>query len=235
MPYILRGGDDPAEGDHDVTITACGVRHEIDVTVNRLTQKPALGQATAAQPTTGTSIRLAWPNNTCFPEDDEDSDDPARVAACSNSIKYPHLSSSLLLHGARWRFAELAQDYAAMNPHMNIQVTWLGGHLEHWRPATPKWKKWCSNNGTGAHWYTAERFRSLVAGLIAHDRTLEADRTLSEFIGDFDGLHHRRSHKEILESLGVESRRLSGLAKGDDLDNAKVDRLLNLMQESVAR
>jgi hypothetical protein len=99
--------------------------------------------------------------------------------------------------------------------------------------SNPKWKKWLPSCPTSAHWYTSERFERLVAGYIGDNETKDSDRTVREFIAEFDGLAGSAKQKVVLEATGLARMNLSSLRNGDGLDGAKLAALLNTMKTNT--
>ena len=197
MPFVLGGTAGR------VDITAHGVRHEIDIKVDRIKQEPKiehLQHDDRGVVKRGTCVKVYWPD-----------------------------SSSSILHAAKQRFLQIADAFTFLNPHLSLTVDWFG----EWRvmkATTLAWPKWLPSNPTCSHWYTTERLERLIAGYISHDEAKGRDRTVREFVGEFAGLTGTAKQKAVLTATGLTRMNLSSLRKGDGLDAALVGVLLKAMQ-----
>src|SRR5207253_5756865 len=141
-----------------VDITAHGVRHEINVKVDRIKQEPRIEhqQHKGRFVTSGTCIMVRWPD-----------------------------SSSSILHAARQRLLQIADDFTFLNPHLSLTVDWFG-ERRIIAATMPTWRKWLPSNPTSAHWYPS--LERIIAGYISDDETRSRDRTVREVLAEFDGL-----------------------------------------------
>src|SRR5262249_34393103 len=143
-----------------VTVASRGVRHEITVRVDAIRQEPVIDhqQANDRSVKSGTSVRLHWPDSACS-----------------------------ILTSAKARFLQIAADYTFLNPHLTLSVNWLNERTKT-NATDPKWKKWLPSYPTSPHWYTSERFERLASAYLALDADSPRERTIREFIAEFDGL-----------------------------------------------
>ena len=79
-------------------------------------------------------------------------------------------------------------------------------------------------------WYDPERFARLMAAYIAHDRDSGRERTVREFVAEFDGLTGTAKQTKVLDATGLSCADLSSLVAGDEIDAAAAGRLLAAMK-----
>jgi DNA topoisomerase VI subunit B len=99
-----------------------------------------------------------------------------------------------------------------------------------WPAVDPSWQKWLPSRPTCIHWYDRERFGRLVAGYISYDRDRAQDRTVRQFIAEFDGLTGSAKQKLVLEATGLTRTNLSQLALEDRLNDKLLEQLLDAMK-----
>jgi DNA topoisomerase VI subunit B len=185
-----------------VEIEALGSRHLIDMTVDRIRQEPVIGHKFESIPEkTGTLVRVEWPDLACSIGED-----------------------------TRSRFLQIAEDFAWINPHLEITVDWFGEAVTV-KPTDRSWAKWKPSDPTSPHWYSAENLERLIAGYIAHDQDNGRERTVREFVSEFRGLSGTAKQKQVLDATGLARESLSCMVTGSGLDRGKVDRLLATMKE----
>jgi DNA topoisomerase VI subunit B len=154
-----------------VQISSQGLCHSIAVRIDQLRQEPAIdGKSSGCNVRTGTSVRLCWPD-----------------------------SASSILHDAKLRFLQIADDYTFLNPHLNLSVNWFGDCKEV-KATEPDWSKWLPKYPTSVHWYDNERFKRYASACISHDMDRSADRTVREFVAEFAGLTATTKQKAVLEA-----------------------------------
>jgi DNA topoisomerase VI subunit B len=134
MPFVLDGETGTVE------IEACGTRHVITCTVDRLQQKPVLQRLEeSAFVKNGTSVKVHWPDSAC-----------------------------LILQEARPRILQMALGFAVLNPHLTISLD-LFGESHRWEALDPSWRKWKANEPTSPYWYGVDHLKRLIAAYITHD------------------------------------------------------------------
>jgi DNA topoisomerase VI subunit B len=184
MPFVL----DPSIG-QVATIKAKGDRHTIGCTVDRIRQEPVLEHRTAvAVGTTGTSIRIHWPDS-----------------ACSNLLD------------AKARFLQIADDFTWLNPHLTLTVDWFGEQTTV-EATDRAWQKWKPFDPTSPHWYKPEHLERLIFAYIAHDQDNGRERTVREFISEFRGLSGSAKQKVVLDATGLSREPLLRLINGNGLE-----------------
>ncbi len=202
MPFVLAGG----EGGR-VDVTAHGVRHEINVAVDRIRQEPRPDRKECREDQIvkkGTRVKVWWP-----------------VLARS------------ILEAAEGRFLLIASNYAFLNPHLALTVDWFGDRRLAVRATNPAWPKWLPSWPTSIHWYNVERLGRLLAGYVGDDESKGRDRTVREFIGEFDGLTGSARKRVVLEATGMSRQTLASLRNGDGLDGHKVGLLHAAMRANT--
>jgi DNA topoisomerase VI subunit B len=181
-----------------VSIASRGVRHEIAVRVDAIRQVPVIDHhpVNDRRAKAGTSFTVHWPDSACS-----------------------------ILTGAKWRFLQIAQDFTFLNPHLTLAVDWFGEKTK--VTATDRnWKKWLPCYPTSSHWYDQERFERMACARLAHDADAGRERTVREFISDFDGMSGTAKQKAVLEQLGLHRAGLSALRNGGGLDHGRTSALL---------
>jgi hypothetical protein len=124
-------------------VVARGQRHRIEVTLDRIVQRPAIRHTKEpALVKNGTSVSVEWQNSTRL------------LTKPEAAYFYKPPTAEELLAG-----------FAAFNPHATFTLN--GVCLAR---TEEKWKKWRPDNPTSAHWYSAETLRDLIAAYIARER-----------------------------------------------------------------
>lgn len=222
MPFVLSGSEGA------LFIKSHGECRMIRTRANALTQTPEIeiGRANAhaesklrlgsesskTYNSVGTTIGMEWPK---WPFES----DPNAVGDRSDRT-------------IQDRVLELLRGYVLFNPHMTLSVDWFG-RREHYRAATPGFRKWCPNQPSSSHWYTAPLLSRLIGASIAHDQRMGKDRTISDFLTTFDGLRGTAKRKRILASTGLSRVNLSKLANERGLDESKIGTLLDAMKSET--
>lgn len=70
----------------------------------------------------------------------------------------------------------------------------------------------------------------MIGAYITHDRRNGADRLVSEFIAEFDGLTGSAKRAKVLDDTGLKRAKLSELVVDDKLDGKRIEALLGAMQ-----
>ena len=195
MPFVL-------DGQHGrVEVTAAGMRHRIDFTVDAIRQEPVITHdPRPVEVKNGTEFRVRWPDSACS-----------------------------ILDDAKDRFLQIADDYAWLNPHLHLIIDWLGVRsvIE---PTDPSWAKWRPSDPTSPHWYRPDHLQRLIAGYIAHDQDNGNARTVRELVGEFRGLSGSAKQKAVLDATGLHRQPLSALAPDNQIDTARIIDLLDAMK-----
>ena len=202
-PYVAAGERARVE------VVTGGLRHTVEVRLDRIVQAPELRHAAAPDGfvKTGTLVRLQWPGVASF------------LGGVYGEALHGVQSAETLLHG-----------YGLFNPHATFTLRRDGAPDRTWAATDPTWRKWRPDTPTSPHWYTVDRLRDLVAAYLADERRGPRGRTVREFVAEFNGLTGSAKQKAALAAAGLARARLADLATGDDVDRAKVAALLAAMQ-----
>jgi hypothetical protein len=192
-----------------VTITACGVRHDIAVSIDQLVQMP----------------RIAY------------SQTPEKVQIGTLvEVHLPGLPSKLD-ESERARFVLFAQRYAGLNSHLRLTLT-LFGESQTWEPTAEICTKWTAAQADPPAWYDLESFERLAGVMISKDKAHKTDRSLREFLRGgfagwkgFAGLSRSDALKAVTDETGLTRCSLSELLNHNGLDRTKTERLLRSLQE----
>jgi DNA topoisomerase VI subunit B len=200
-PYVASG-----EAGYVEVVTG-GMTHRIAVTLDRISQAPALRHTTTPDGFVkdGTCISLIWP-------------EIASLAPSTLPIFYK---------GA----ADLVLEYGAFNPHATLRYH-HGDRRCTIRPTMPDWEKWRPHDPTSPHWYTPDRLRTLIAAYLTHERRGGRARTVREFVAEFRGLSGTAKQKAVTTAAGLSGAYLHDLVEDDDVALLPVTRLLSAMQRA---
>ena len=191
-----------------VEVWSQGVHHTVEVTLDRIRQKPALhhDQENDRFVRNGTFVKVHWPDSPC-----SNAEGIGRIYWRGEHLDFSTYRAQ--------RFRALVQDAAAFNPHATF--TFDGVTYE---ATAPDWKKWRGNDPTSAHWYSPENLRDLIAGYIGNEP--DSRKTVREFVSEFRGLSGTAKQK----SIGRQGIYLRDLVTNGDLDMAEITALLADMQ-----
>ncbi len=206
MPFVL-------DGDHGrVDICGGGVLHEIELTVDRIQQRPAADVRRIEKD--GSFVRLHWPVIASSDDDDGYPDFTSRGLAAL------HFASS---EGLR----TLVEDFAFLNPHATLAIDYFG-QAHRWEATDPQWRKWMPSSPTCPHWYEPEHLERLLGACVTHDLQEGRERTVREFVSEFKGMSSTVRQKQALDGLGLSRSPVSALlaADGRDFDHERVALLL---------
>ncbi len=192
IPYVLNSGQSGK-----VQITGRGQQHTINVSVDRIAQRPVVDcQSTTSFVKNGSSFTVWWPDS-ASPQDDS------------------HLA----------RFLQLLDCYSLFNPHANFTFK-CGGVEEIRTRSVDSCGKWLTSEPTSPHWYTVEQLRALVAAYITSEQHGATARTVREFVSEFRGLSGTAKQKAILARVGQAGVHLHDLVKDGDIDGTIIKSLL---------
>jgi DNA topoisomerase VI subunit B len=161
-------------GRGESVIESRGVKHSVIFEVDAIRRTPKVSLETARSAVkTGTKITIQWP-----------------------------VCASIQLQETKPRFVQIVEDYATFNPHMSITLKWDGRTEVDITAADPPWPKWLPDRLTSAHWYSLERFNTLIAATIAKDQDKGRDTLVREFIANtFPGMARSASQKNVLDRI----------------------------------
>jgi DNA topoisomerase VI subunit B len=194
-----------------VTIESRGLRHTIEVSLDRIAQKPSLGYSTdESEVVKGTRIRVEWPADSACLQEDAETDD---------SYKSNYKSKLLLTTES-----ELLAAYSAFNPHAVFR---FNGSVWNKKPIKD-WRKWQPNDPISPHWYNTQTLRDLIAAHVSAEKDGGRKKTVREFVSEFRGLSSTIKQKKVTEDFS--GAYLHDLVKNGDLDMKRITHLLSIMQ-----
>jgi DNA topoisomerase VI subunit B len=185
-----------------VSISSRSLRHDISLRVDPIRQEPVIDHQKVKDRAakTGTAVTVYWPDSACS-----------------------------VLSFAKDRFLQIADDFTILNPHLTLETDCYGEGSK--TKATDRtWKKWLPSYPTSSHWYDDGAFGRLLCAQIAHDADSGRERTIREFISQFDGLTGTGKQKALLDLLGLHRLGMSALRNGAGLNHAKASSLLTAMK-----
>jgi hypothetical protein len=174
------------DGSHGlVEVTTRSLHHRIEVTLDRIAQKPLINHTASESVKNGTSVKVHWKG----------------VASCETGFQqdfYRNMDFTAAL-------TALVADYAAFNPHASFKVN---GH--DFVASDPAWKKWCSDSPTSAHWYRPADLRQLMAAYVN-----EGDRPVRDFVAEFAGLSGTQVRRAVLDEAQISGSLSDLVVDGD--------------------
>lgn len=181
-----------------VEVDALGVVHDITVRVDPVRQEPVIACAQrTGSVRTGTRLTVHWPH-----------------------------SASSLLESCRGGFYRLAEEYAWLNPHLDISLT-VGTEGYRWEPSPAAWSKWTPGDATSPHWYTPDRLAGLITAHLSHPG--HEKLTVRDFLAEFRGLAGTSKRSAVLTRAGMARTALSDFVNGH-VDQDAVTSLLDAMR-----
>jgi DNA topoisomerase VI subunit B len=155
----------------ETVIESRGIKHTVTFTIDAVQQVPIV--TTEQEPGnvhSGTSITVRWP-----------------------------VSASSKLIASEAEIVQIAENFAAFNPHLSIALSW-GDEVEVGiEAADPAWSKWLPGMPTSAHWYDIERFNRLIAATVANDQGNDRETLVREFVASFRGMARSETQKLVLD------------------------------------
>lgn len=195
-PFVANGGHGRVE------VWSRGLHHVVEVSVNRIEQRPAIDHTVEDNDfvKNGTRVKVCWPDSACLLTEGGYADfyDPPRTAQ------------------------ELVEGYAAFNPHATFRLAETT-----FEATDTEWQKWKPNDPTSPHWYNPTTLRDLIAAYVAHESG--QGRTVREFVSEFRGLSGTAKQKQVIS--GLSGVYLRDLVREGDVDMQVVERLLASMRE----
>ena len=201
-PYVADGSRGLVE------VLTGGQTHRIDVTLDRIGQKPdiKLDSKKGGFVKNGTLVRIHWSEIASLLEDQYWLDS--------------YISPDVF---------RLICDYAIFNPHALIELV-TDSEIE-FRRTNHAWHKWKPNNQTSPHWYTLEGIKSLIAAYMRNDDATGKTRTVREFVSEFAGLSGTAKQKAVTEVSGLIGAYLRDLVEDGDISTGKANSLLWAMKD----
>lgn len=195
-PFVANGGQGRVE------VWSRGLHHVVEVSVNRIEQRPAIAYTSEDSDfvKNGTFVKVCWPDSACL----------LTEGGSADSYDAPKTAR------------ELVEGYAAFNPHATFRL----GETT-FEATDTHWQKWKPSDPTSPHWYTSETLRDLIAGYVAHENG--QGRTAREFVSEFRGLSGTAKQKQLIS--GLSGVYLRDLVREGDVDMQVVESLLASMRE----
>jgi DNA topoisomerase VI subunit B len=196
-------------------VEANGTRHEIVCRADPISQRAVVhDEKTKIPKRGGTTVRVEWgprtdAGETLWPFGWDDWDNVDSYDA--------------------QQFRELVTGYPIFNPHAEITLDWFGERTT-WEPTDTTWTKWKPCHPTNPHWYERRHLERLIGAYITYDRDRETDRTVAQFLAEFDGLTGSRKRSRVLDDCDFRRVNLSELATDDGFNGDMLDKLLSTMQ-----
>jgi hypothetical protein len=146
------------------------------------------------------------------------------------TVTWPDCACSIL-ERAKGRFLQIAEDFAWLNPHLTLSVTWDGSRCAGFKASDPHWAKWRPSDPTSPHWYDEARLQRLMAAYIARDQDHGREpRTVREFVSEFRGLSATAKQKIVLEKIGASRLSLAEFfGNGEYVNHKRIAKLLEVM------
>jgi DNA topoisomerase VI subunit B len=190
-----------------VEVSAQGVLHRLTARVDHIAGVPRIDLEEQSETwDCGTRVKVFWPGLSRH-----------RIAADGPSLR-----------GAT---ASLIREYSTFNPHARFSLRFGDVSLE-CDPTRAGWSKWLTDSPSSPWWYTPERLRDLVAGLLKGERERGGKKTtVRELIGKFAKLSGTRKQKIVFEKAALPGDDLADLVVEDDIDLSAVERLLLAMRD----
>ena len=135
--------------------------------------------------------------------------------------------------GSEWprrkaEFLQFLSGYHLFNPHIMMIVKFDGNVcIAVPRNDDDQWTKWSPSDPTSPHWYDQTRFERLLAAYAKDHR----DRTVREFIGEFNGLSGSAKGAKILDRVGLTRVTIGDLFDAGGKPKRQIARLLLAMQD----
>lgn len=195
-----------------VDVITGGDIHQIDVTLDRIAQRPNLNRSIYPDGLVknGTLIKIYWPE----------------IAGLLNPAESPHFYKPPGV-------IDLVAGYSAFNPHATFKTILKDADdkiIGIDKATDTGWQKWQPNRPTSPHWYGPENLRSLIAAYISAGR---GEMTVREFISEFDGLKGTQKQKAVTDGAALSGAYLNDLVDGGDVAHEPVIKLLNHMQRQA--
>ncbi len=199
MPFVLNGQYGKVE------IQTGGKLHKIEVTVDRIEQKPKIEYNVIDGDFVqiGTFIKIYHQAENIF----------------NNQKNY---YSYIMAPGY------LLDAYHLFNPHVRFILLYEGDRTVYERKIH-EIKKWIPSAPTSSYWYNAERLKSLILGYLSNERNGGQVKTVGDFVSEFRGLTRSSKRKAVIDHMGMQRKNLHDLIINDDLPINTADMILEAM------
>jgi DNA topoisomerase VI subunit B len=192
------------DGQHgQVEVWAHGTHYTIDVSLDRIAQKPHLEMSEAPSDVkNGTIVKMHWPQVASYLN---------RQTTSSFYNSYTEPTPAL---------PDLLESYVLFNPHVALSF----GDWQ-WEPTVTGWQKWTASEPTSAHWYSVENLRNLIAAYINAGH----NKSIREFVSEFRGFAGSAKQKLVTDAAQLTGKVLGDLVTDGDLDGDQLCKLLGHM------
>lgn len=149
------------------------------------------------------------------------------------TVSWPHC----LLDDKDESLIELVANFAWVNPHLSVRMSWNGVECVNYTASNPAWTKWLPSNPTCPHWYDYQRFERYMAAHVARrPKKGRAQFTVRDFLSEFRGLTSTIKQKAILEESKASHMPLAeffGTSKR--VDTKRIGKLLESMKRHTKK
>jgi hypothetical protein len=102
----------------------------------------------------------------------------------------------------------VVQQFALLNPHAAFSFQAPGKDPVIFSATAKNFRKWKPSDPTSPFWYDKESFRNLIAAYVSNG---QGDKTIREFVSEFNGLSGSLRPKEVVERAKVSGQNLGDL------------------------
>lgn len=190
-----------------VEVHSQGRKYEVEVKLDRIAQEPRiLMDYDSSDVQNGTFLKVYWNER----------------ASLENQTGAPEMYN---------RIKYLLQDYEIFNPHAGFSLTAPDGTSRISEPQSDKLPSWKfkPNQRTSSHWYSHEKLRDLVAGLLRNGEI----KYVRDLVAMFDGYARSDKQKIVTDTCDLTGCTLQDLVIDGDISATKIDCLLNAMQANA--
>ena len=149
------------------------------------------------------------------------------------TVSWPHY----LLDDEDESLIELVTNFAWVNPHLSVRMSWNGKECVNYTASNADWTKWLPSNPTCPHWYDYQRFERYMAAHVARrQKKGQAQFTVREFLSEFRGLTSTIKQKAILEEFAASRMPLAeffGTSKS--VNTKRIGKLLESMKHRTKK
>ena len=139
---------------------------------------------------------------------------------------WPKSASSQWPH-QRAEFLQFLSGYHMFNPNVMMAVKFDGDICIATPRSDEQWSKWSPSDPTSPHWYDQTRFERLLAAYAKG----HGERTVREFIGEFNGLSGSAKGAKILDQVGLARVTIGDLFNVAGKPKPSIARLLAAMRD----
>jgi len=218
MPFVL----DPQHG--QLVITTGGVEHGIACRLDPVSQRVMFDVKKTLVSSHGKGVRFYKLGTTVRVEWSEKRGE-------TGEIKWP-FDESHPIDKHRDQLAALARGYSLFNPHLTLTLDWFGKRTR-FKATDPGWRKWKPSWPTSPHWYELPHLERLVGAYVADGRERGTDRTVADFLREFDGLTGSRKRTAVLDQVDLKRVHLSDLVTDRRMRSDVIGRLLSAMKANT--